>query len=235
MPASSASIAHAERLNTFLAIDADAARRRRRRGRCRPARRGRRTAAARHPVRAEGHLRDPRPRRRWAAPARRAADDRRLADPRGLPVAVRVLGAGALEAAGAILIGKTNCDEFAMGSSNENSAFGPVRNPWDDDACRAARRRLGGGRRRGPGLFALGTDTGGSIRQPAALSGVVGHEADLRPGEPLRDGRLRLEPRPERPVRARVRDVALLLGRSPATIRATRPASTRRSPTTWPR
>jgi len=206
--------AHAKRLNTFLAVDADAAQR---------------AADAADETRARGEGGD---RPLLGIPyalkdifVTRALDDEGNELPGGLPTTAGSFilegyrspyassAQERLEAAGAILLGKTNCDEFAMGSSNENSAFGPVHNPWDESTVPGG--SSGGSAAAvasGQAFFALGTDTGGSIRQPAALTGTVGMKPTY--GRVSRYGMVAFASSLDQcgPFARSVPDVALVLG-----------------------
>ena len=204
----------AERLNTFLAVDADA------------------TRAAADEADAVIHRGDAGGRPLLGIPyalkdifVTRALDDEGNDLPGGLPTTAgsRILegyrspypssAQQRLADAGAILLGKTNCDEFAMGSSNENSAYGPVRNPWDETTVPGG--SSGGSSAAvaaGQACFALGTDTGGSIRQPASLTGTVGMKPTY--GRVSRWGMIAFASSLDQcgPFARSVHDVALVLG-----------------------
>ena len=202
----------ADRLNTFLAVDADAASH---------------AADAADEARGGGDDRPllgiPYALKDIFVP--RALDDDGRDLPGGLPTTAGSLilegyrspypssAQERLDAVGAVLLGKTNCDEFAMGSSNENSAYGPVRNPWDEStvpggSSGGSSAAVAGGQ----AVFALGTDTGGSIRQPASLTGTVGMKPTY--GRVSRWGMIAFASSLDQcgPFARSVRDAALVLG-----------------------
>ena len=159
------------------------------------------------------------PSRRRTCSAQRASGQRR--PPRFLAISRQPYEStvsGKLKADGAVLLGKANLDEFAMGSANITSAFGPVTNPWTPEGAAAPLTPGGssGGSAAlvaaGAAIAATGTDTGGSIRQPAALCGVVG----LKPtyGRCSRWGVVAFASSLDQPgpITRSVRDAAIMLG-----------------------
>jgi aspartyl-tRNA(Asn)/glutamyl-tRNA(Gln) amidotransferase subunit A len=137
--------------------------------------------------------------------ARGPADDGRLPDPGGLGPALRRDRRHAAAAAGMPILGKTNMDEFAMGSSTENSAYGPTTTRGTSTASPAA-PAAGSARPPWPPSrrpLAIGTDTGGSIRQPAAVTGTVGTKPTY--GGVSRYGVIAWPPASTRPARAPAR------------------------------